>query len=116
MIKISNEINDSKLGSEQVVKICRGVDVIWEKLAGETISWTTDRKIPHDAKYLTIPKEYRETIRDKEIISIHLKGVGTINNGITNRGYGISFSKSFKELIGATDDIPAGIEIIVTYK
>lgn len=116
MIKIGNAIKDSKIGSKQVVKVCQGIDVIWELMKGETISWTTDREIPHDAKYLTVPKEYRETIRDKEIISIQLKGVGTINNGITNLRRGISFSKSFEELIGVTDWIPAGIEIIVTYK
>ena len=31
MIKIRNEINDSKLGNKQVVKICQGIDVIWQK-------------------------------------------------------------------------------------
>ena len=30
MIKIGNEIKDSKLGSKQVVRICQGIDAIWE--------------------------------------------------------------------------------------
>lgn len=31
MIKIGNEIKDSKIGSKQVVKVCRGISIIWEK-------------------------------------------------------------------------------------
>lgn len=31
MIKIGKDLKDSKIGSKQVVKVCRGISIIWEK-------------------------------------------------------------------------------------
>lgn len=31
MIKIGKDLKDSKIGSKQVVKVCRGINIIWEK-------------------------------------------------------------------------------------
>lgn len=38
MIKfVSKDFKDIKIGSKQVVKICQGIDVIWELMKGELI-------------------------------------------------------------------------------
>lgn len=43
MIKIGNEIKDSKIGSKQVVKVCQGIDVIWELMKCKLIFSGTGR-------------------------------------------------------------------------
>lgn len=40
---ISKDFKDSKIGSKQVVKICQGIDVVWELMKGKLIFSGTGR-------------------------------------------------------------------------
>lgn len=44
MIKfVSKDFKDIKIGSKQVVKICQGIDVVWEKKSGTLVYSDTGR-------------------------------------------------------------------------
>lgn len=102
------------------VKVMRGSNLVWEKIKDkndtQSVSWTTAKEISQYANALIVPREYQDTVRNKEIISVQLKGIGTINSGIKNNTPFLSFSKSFDEALGITYRISMGTEITVTYK
>lgn len=114
-----------KLGNNGIVpkgysKIMRGSSLVWKKIKNkndtQSVSWNTAKELSQYANVLIVPREYQDTLRNKEIISVELKGIGNINRGIKNDMPFLSFSKSFDESLEITSRIPIGTEITVTYK
>lgn len=101
-------------------KVMRGSSLVWKKITNkndtQSVSWNTAKELSQYANVLIVPREYQDTLRNKEIISVELKGIGTINRGIKNDMPFLSFSKSFDESLEITSRIPIGTEITVTYK
>ena len=104
------------VGSKGVIKIMKGIDLVWEKSTIKTISWTISNQISPYANNLIVPKEFQSDLKDKQIISVKIGDLGEVSNGITNSIPYLRFSKSFDELLGTSDWIHAGTIITVTYK
>lgn len=114
-----------KLGSKEQIpkrmsKVMRGNSLVWEKIKKigdvQSVSWTTAKEISQYANALIVPREYQDSVRHKEIISVEIDGIGTVTSGIKNNTPFLSFSKSFDEIFGITERIPINTEITVTYK
>lgn len=124
MIKIGKDTKDIKLGSKQVVKVVKGIDVVWEKSAVKTISWTTDRQVSPFAKQIDIPDSYQSELKDKQLLSAKIGELGEVSQEYIKVVFPtddrfkphISFSKSFDELLGTNDWIHVGTQITVKYK
>ena len=116
MIKLGN----NGIAPKGYSKIMRGSSLVWEKIKNkndtQSVSWNTAKELSQYANALIVPREYQDTLRNKEIISVELKGIGTINRGIKNDMPFLSFSRSFDESLEITSRIPIGTEITVTYK
>lgn len=104
------------VGSKGVIKVMKGIDLVWEKSTIKTISWTMSNQISPYANNLIVPKEFQSDLKDKQIISVKIGDLGEVSNGITNSIPYLRFSKSFDELLGTSDWIHAGTIITVTYK
>lgn len=104
------------VGSKGVIKVVKGIDLVWEKSTIKTISWATSSQISPYANNLIVPKESQSDLKDKQIISVKIGDLGEVSNGITNNIPYLRFSKSFDELLGTSDWIHAGTIITVTYK
>ncbi|WP_308749697.1 hypothetical protein [uncultured Anaerococcus sp.] len=104
------------VGSKGVIKVMKGIDLVWEKSTIKTISWTISNQISPYANNLIVPKEFQSDLKDKQIISVKIGDLGEVSNGITNSIPYLRFSKSFDELLGTSDWIHAGTIITVTYK
>lgn len=104
------------VGSKGVIKVMKGIDLVWEKSTIKTISWTISNQISPYANNLIVPKEFQSDLKDKQIISVKIGDLGEVSNGITNSIPYLRFSKSFDELLGTSDWIHAGTIIAVTYK
>lgn len=116
MIKLGN----NGIAPKGYSRIMRGSSLVWEKIKNkndtQSVSWNTAKELSQYANVLIVPREYQDTLRNKEIISVELKGIGTINRGIKNDMPFLSFTKSFDEILGITQKIPIDTKIIVTYK
>lgn len=104
------------VGSKGVIKVMKGIDLVWEKSTIKTISWTISNQISPYANNLIVPKKFQSDLKDKQIISVKIGDLGEVSNGITNSIPYLRFSKSFDELLGTSDWIHAGTIITVTYK
>lgn len=104
------------VGNKGVIKVMKGIDLVWEKSTIKTISWTISNQISPYANNLIVPKEFQSDLKDKQIISVKIGDLGEVSNGITNSIPYLRFSKSFDELLGTSDWIHAGTIITVTYK
>lgn len=104
------------VGNKGVIKVVKGIDLVWEKSTIKTISWTISNQISPYANNLIVPKEFQSDLKDKQIISVKIGDLGEVSNGITNSIPYLRFSKSFDELLGTNDWIHAGTIITVTYK
>lgn len=121
---VSKDFKDAKLGSKQVVKICQGIDVKWEKSMIKTVSWTTDSQISPFARQINIPISYQLELKDKQLLSAKIGELGEVSQEYIKVVFptddrfkpNISFSKSFDEILGIGDWIHAGTKITVTYK
>lgn len=117
MIKfVSKDFKDVKLGSKQVVKVCEGIDVAWEKKTIKTMSWTISNQISPYANMFIVPRVNQTELKDKQIISVKIGDLGEVVDDIRNDIPYLRFSKSFDELLGISDWIHAGTIITVTYK
>lgn len=117
-----------KVGSKEVIpnrlsKVTKGYILIWEKSTDKTVSWTTSSQISPFTKYIDIPVSYQSELKDKQLLSVKIGELQEVSQDIkivfmTNDSFTpyISFSKSFDELLGISDWIPAGAKITVTYK
>lgn len=104
------------VGSKGVIKVMRGIDVVWEKSVVKTISWATSSQASPYSNNLIVPRDFQQELKDKQIISVKIGDLGEVSNGITNSIPYLRFSKSFDELLGTSDWIHAGTIITVTYK
>ena len=104
------------VGNKDISKVMKGIDVVWEKSAIKTVSWTISNQISPYANNLIVPRDNQSELKDKQIISVKIGDLGEVSNGITNNIPYLKFSKSFDELLGTSDWIHAGTIITVTYK
>lgn len=104
------------VGSKGVIKVMKGIDLVWEKSTIKTISWTISNQISPYANNLIVPRDNQSELKDKQIIAVKIGDLGEVVDGITNSVPYLKFSKSFDELLGTNDWIPAGTQITVTYK
>lgn len=104
------------VGSKGVIKVMKGIDLVWEKSTIKTISWTISNQISPYANMFIVPRDNQSDLKDKQIISVKIGDLGEVSNGITNNIPYLKFSKSFDELLGTSDWIHTGTIITVTYK
>lgn len=104
----SNIINIAKAYSDK--------ELLWEKSTDKTISWTTSSQVSPYANNLIVPRDNQSELKDKQIISVKIGDLGEVVDGINNSVPYLKFSKSFDELLGTNDWIPAGTQITVKYK
>nr|DAF46554.1 MAG TPA: hypothetical protein [Myoviridae sp. ct1ba2] len=70
MIKLENDIKNSKLGTKQVTKIYKGIDFVWENV--KSVSWKHDVDVDIFDNSISIPYEIEKILKDKTIISIKI--------------------------------------------
>lgn len=118
MIKIGNEINDAKLGNEQIIKVCKGSVVIWKKDMINTISYESEEIIRDWNTDISIPTNIYNTLKGKDLIELAI-GYYKIQKGdfyLSEYGSRFKLSGSMMDVAGLLDWIPAGTKITVTYK
>lgn len=107
---------DNNSNISNISKAYSDKELLWEKSAVKTISWTTDRQVSPYANNLIVPRDNQSELKDKQIISVKIGDLGEVVDGINNSVPYLKFSKSFDELLGTNDWIPAGTQITVKYK
>lgn len=119
MIKfVSRDFKDIKIGSKQVVKVCQGIDVIWEN--AKKMTWVTKNFISIYDKELPTPFYLKDVLEGKKILSVKISGFKEIPGTSVDYVYGRSvyFKYSINRVTEnqSSKGIEAGTEITVTYK
>ena len=115
---------DNNSNISNISKAYSDKELLWEKSAVKTISWTTDRQVSPFAKQIDIPVSYQLKLKNKQLLSVKIGELGEVSQEYikvvfpTNDRFQphISFSKSFDELLGTNDWIHVGTQITVKYK
>lgn len=118
------KLGDKDRTPMRCLKVMKGDSLVWEKTKPKTISWTTSSQVSPYGRSIDIPISYQLELKGKQLLFMKIGELGEISKEYIKivfptddrfKPY-ISFSKSFNELLGITDLIPAGTKITVTYK
>ena len=120
MIQIgTKKIKDIKK-SGNIVKVLKGVDLIWEKNQIKTISRLHPNQISPFSTSITVYDENIDRqLRDRYIIDITIGNYGKFEIGdkfYTEGRLMLNFGGSLDDLLGVTDMIPSNTKITARYK
>lgn len=118
------KLGDKDRTPMRCLKVTKGSSLVWEKAVIKTISWTSSSQVSPFAKQIDIPDSYQSELKDKQLLSVKIGELGEVSKEYIKGFFStddrfkpyINFSKSFDELLGISDWVPAGTKITITYK
>lgn len=119
MIKfVSKDFKDIRIGSKQVVKVCQGIDVKWEKSMIKTISYKSEERIDNWRTDISVPTAVYNILKGKKLIELNVGGYKVKEGNFYLSGFTPKFnlSNSMMDLTGLSNWIQEGTEITIKYK
>lgn len=112
----SKDFKDAKLGNKQIIKICQGVDLKWERRVVKTITFNTQEEIQQSSDLIPVPSNIIKDLQNKEIISLKIGNYQPLTYGLSAKSNGISLPGSLRQELTLFNPIKKGTEITIKYK
>lgn len=111
-----------KQGTNNIVKIFKGIELKWEAFIGKTITFYLKSSIPPNSSLLEILDDVRFELSHKKILKVQIGNLPSIDGGqirgvteFTN-ATNIYFSKDFETLTNSYYTIKAGTQVTIWYE
>lgn len=112
------KLGDKNVEPEQILKVTKGKDVVWEKEVIKTLSWNLTGVLSPYNERLLLPGDIADELINREILEVKIGGFKPIDSGKIKPMYtrSIIFTNDFSVLLEIDDWISKGTKITVNYK